>query len=107
MLKIFNTILFVACENSDGLMGFHYSHDGFWDGENGPFLGTPIHSHIKKMECANRCMAKGSCVAIAMGWGDVYGTVCYHYSNIAHLVSSNEVIDNEGKAYVKCSGTDV
>ena len=92
MLKIFNTILFVACENSDGLMGFHYSHDGIWDGGY-----TPIHPYMHKMDCANTCMAKGSCVAIAMVRADAYGT-CYHYSNIADLDSSNEVIDVFAKA---------
>ena len=99
MLKIFNTILFVACENSDGLMGFHYSHDGFWNG------GNILQGTTTKIECANTCMGKGSCVAIFM-YGAI-NTDCYHYINKADLVSTNEVIDVLAKAYIKCSGTDL
>ena len=99
MLKIINTILFVACENSDGLMGFYYSHDGYW---NGVYTSEGDKT---KMDCANTCM--GSCVAIhttaktSSGYG-----YCHHYSNRADLASSNEA-KGSAKAYVKCLGTDV
>ena len=101
MLKILNTILCVACENSDGLMGFHYSHDGFWNYDSNTFEGV-----ISKMECANTCMSKGSCVAITTDATASNGN-CLHYSNRADLFSSNEVIDVLAKSYIKCLGTDV
>ena len=101
MLKILNTILFVACENSDGLMGFYYSHDGYW---NGVYTSEGVKT---KMECANTCMGKGACVAF-----NTYATAastggCYHYSNRADLVSSNERTNGVATAYIKCLGTDV
>ena len=106
MLKILTTILFVACENSDGLMGFYYSHNGYW---NGVFTKEGTKT---KMECANTCMSKGSCVAIstyATDYGSNYKSngQCLHYSNRADLVSSNEFIYRLANAYIKCLGTDV
>ena len=103
MLKIINTILFVAsCENSDGLTGFYYSHDGYW------FLpgGSTNEGDMTKVECANTCIKRASCVAI-----NTYATAstgrCYHYSNRADFFSSSEWIDPSTKAYIKCLGTDV
>ena len=101
MLKILNTILFVACENSDGLMGFYYSHNGEWNGE-----GT--HEGYKtKIECAKTCMGKRRCAAITTYATAASDDTCIHYSNRADLVSSNEVTDDDdvGKAYIKCLGT--
>ena len=100
MLKTLNTILFVACENSDGLMGFYYSHDGYWYGD-----GTEVGDKTK-MQCANTCMGKGSCVAITTFANATSVDICLHYSNRADLVSSNEG-NAYGKAYIKCLGTDI
>ena len=102
VLKILTTILFVACENSDGLMGFYYSHNGYWNGVF-TYEGTKT-----KMECANTCMGRGSCVAIhtyCYGQPDCPVPDCYHYNNRADLVSSNEKIDVLAKAYIRCLGT--
>ena len=101
MLKTLNTILFVACENSDGLMGFYYSHDGYWNGVH------TSEGRKTKMECATTCMDKGGCVAF-----NTYATpgstdLCLHYSNRADLVSSNEETNVRATAYIKCLGTDV
>ena len=98
MLKILTTILFVACENSDGLMGFYYSHNGYWN-DGFTYMGTKT-----RKECANTCMWRGSCVAIHT-WYPYNGTDCYHYNNRADLVSSNEKIDVLAKAYIRCLGT--
>ena len=93
--------MFSGCDDSDGLTGFHYSHDGYWNS-----LASTYEGIISKMECANTCMSKGSCVAIS-----TYATAsnghCLHYSNRADLVSSNELIDVLAKSYIKCLGTDV
>ena len=101
MLKTLNTILFVACENSDGLMGFYYSHDGYWYGD---FTNEGSQT---AMECAKTCMGKGSCVAINTYGGAAYTGNCNHYSNRADLISSNEDTYDISKAYIKCLGTDV
>ena len=105
MLKILNTILCVACENSHGLMGFNWSHYGYWNVWNVVFTYEGI---ISKMECANTCMAKGSCVAIYTYAIYTYAFFqCYHYSNRADLVISNEESNEGAQAYIKCLGTGV
>ena len=101
MPQIINTIPFVASsENSDGLTGFYYSHDGWWNG------GSTNEGYMTKVECANTCMGRASCVAI-----NTYATSstgdCWHYSNRSDLVSRNEMINLSTKAYIKCLGTDV
>ena len=102
MLKILNTILFVACENSDGLMGFYYSHDGYWR------TGSTSEGRKTLMECANTCRGYGGCVAFNTYATAVSTGSCYHYNNRADLVSSNaETNAYTTKAYIKCLGTDV
>ena len=105
MLKILNTILFVACENSDGLMGFYYSHDGYWVA--GPHVKFNEEGSQTERECANTCMGKGSCVAISTYVTAASTGGCLHYSNRADLIRSNERTDGSSKAYIKCLGTDV
>ena len=93
MYKIFKKKLILGCQNSDGFAGFHYSHDGYWT-KGGTFKGSKT-----KMECANTCTQ--SCVAI-----NTYATssngLCYHYSNRAVLITSNERKNSGSKAYIKC-----
>ena len=105
MLKTLNTILFVACENSDGLMGFYYSHDGFWHVE---FFGdSRLHSsHMTKMECANACMGKEGCVAIST-YAAASNGQCWHYFHRGDLIRSREEFDVSSKAYIKCFCKDV
>ena len=100
MPRILIKILFLACENSDGLMGFYYSHQGKWKG-----VSTFEGYTTDRMECANTCMLKGNCVGIHTR--ETLKTIhCYHYSNRADLVNSNEEMENEHqKAYIKCLGT--
>ena len=98
MLKILNTILFVACENSDGFMGFYYSHDGGWAN-----AGYTDERYKSKMECANTCMGRGGCV----GFLTTSSEVCQYYSNKGALNDRNAYHDAEKKAYIKCSGTNV
>ena len=103
MLKILNTILFVACENSDGLMDFNYSHDGYW-------LGHGTYKDVTtKMECANTCMKRyeedGGCLAISF-YSTTTTSYCYHYS-YGQFIQSNKMISTLEKAYAKCLGTDV
>ena len=82
----------MECTNSDGLTGFYYSHDGYWD------PGFEFQGSISKLECANTCMH--DCFGLAfMSTG-----ACYHYSYRADLVVANVKLDPRLKAYVKCSG---
>ena len=98
MLKILHTILFVGCENSDGLMGFYYSHDGYWND------GKIYQGSKTKIECANTCL--DGCIAISSS-DKPDSAPCYHYSNRSDLVSRNEDITYLSKAYIKCLGTNV
>ena len=88
--------LFIACQNSHGLAGFYYSHNGFWaDGYTWKGWKT-------KVECANECTK--DCVAI-----NTYGTYtarssCFHYSNRADTVPSKKRISSWTKAYIRCLG---
>ena len=101
MLKTLNTIRFLACQNSDGFMGFYYSHDGDWNDGYQKFVG-----YKTKMQCANTCMERKSCVAITT-FATASTGGCFHLSNRADLVSSNEETTTSSKAYIKCLGTDV
>ena len=80
-------------------MGFYYSHDGKWNGVR------TYEGYTTKMECANTCIRKQSCIAIST-YGDASRGNCYHYSSRAELVRSNEEI-LEAKAYIKCLGTNL
>ena len=87
--------LILECQDSDGLTGFYYSHDGYWT-EGSTFKGSKT-----KMECVNTCTQ--NCVAI-----NTYATSsngdCYHYSNRTVLISANERQWDGSKAYIKCLG---
>ena len=91
--------MFIECDDSDGLTGFYYSHDGYWTG------GNEIQGSKTKVECANTCMH--DCFGFHT-YGTAHGTAstgsCYHYSNRAILVSANMKSFSNTKAYVKCSG---
>ena len=95
--------IFIGCENSDGLRGFQYSHDGWWEN-----FGDVLPSFTNTiMECANTCLQ--DCAAIV--WGKTkhinWPGQCYHYSRV-DIVSANEKFSQEGlKAYVKCPGNNV
>ena len=95
IFKQLNLKLFIECANSDGLMGFYYSHDGFWA------KGYTYQGSKTKVECANTCMH--DCVGI-----NTYATTstgnCYHYSKRDKLVSADIKINSGTKAYVKCLG---
>ena len=79
--------------NSDGLIGFVYSHDGYWS------EGYKQHEEAKTtIECAETCLE--DCVAFN---GNDNG-VCFHYSERSNLVDSNKKEQYGNKAYVKCQG---
>ena len=92
MLKLFNTKLFIECENSDGFTGFDHSHDGYWS--NIANVGPK-----SKEQCANTCTQE--CWAFT-----TYTTrQCYHL-NRAQLDSAIlQIATNGGKSYVKCPGS--
>ena len=87
--------MFIECDDSDGLTGFYYSHDGYWN------RGYEHQGSITKKECANTCLQ--DCFGIIT---DASNNACYHYSDRANLVSANVRNSSTFKAYVKCSGRD-
>ena len=87
--------LIIVCEDSDGLTGFYFSHVGQWTGPR-KNMGSKT-----KTECANTCNL--GCVAIHTLATNSTGS-CYHYNIRGNLVSANEEIHPEAKAYIKCSG---
>ena len=96
--------LFIACEDSDRLTGFYYSHNGFWN------VARTSKGSKTRIECKNTCTE--DCVAFhtyANNWyytsADHTGN-CYHYSDRSDLISATEVISSMAKAYIKCSGRD-
>ena len=97
-IKISNIKLFIACQNSHGLAGFYYSHNGFWaDGYTWKGWKT-------KVECANECTK--DCVAINTyaGYTVWARASCFHYSNRADTVIAKKRINSWSKAYIKCLG---
>ena len=96
MFKIWYINLFVGCEDSDGLTGFHYSHDGYWA------VGYMYSGKKTLIECASTCMQDcfGICAYEPFNYDRVY---CYHYSNVVELVSANVRPNSGYKAYIKCS----
>ena len=87
--------LFIGCPNSDGLIGFGYSHDGYWNDN------YKIKLQKTLLECADICLQ--DCVAIFWYPGD-NDNYCWHYSYKADIISANEVLNSNYKAYIKCSG---
>ena len=96
--KTCNIKLFIACQNSDGLTGFYYSHHGFWAS------GYTWKGWKTKAECARTCTQ--SCIAIntyAITWSR-YKASCFHYRNRADTVPPKKRISSWTKAYIRCLG---
>ena len=104
LLAIFDIKLFIGCKDSDGLMGFDYSHDGWWGGSR------TNEGIITKMKCANTCNQE--CVAfvsfarsylddVISGYNETNG-LCQHYTNLVNIASAMK--GSTAKAYIKCSG---
>ena len=81
------------CSNSDGIVGFYYSHSGYWD-----------HGYISMgsqtiTECAKTCIQ--GCVAF-----NRHSKTCYHYFKRSDIVNDSKVKQSsDNKAYIKCVGT--
>ena len=86
--------MFLGCDDSDGLKGFYYSHDGYWSGDGSTFEGLKT-----KIECANTCMK--DCFAFSTFATTSTGT-CYHQSNRADLFA-DKISHSTAKSYIKCS----
>ena len=91
--------LLIGCANSDGLMGFDYSHDGYWNPNDDQL---DIWKGSKTLlECANECLQDlQDCVAIFFKNHDE----CYHYSNISAHETRPDPGGVDPKAYIKCTG---
>ena len=92
-------LLLPGCDNSDGLLGFHFSHNGYWRRDQ--YIGSM--GIQTKAECANTCLQ--NCIALT------FSTLghCYHYFKRSDLEDANKMKVSESglnspKAYVKCYG---
>ena len=83
-----NIKLVLECKNSDGLTGFNFSHDGYWN-------ACVFFGETTPLECAKACTQ--GCVAIDTGHH-----LCYHYKNKEDITDANKVIFYGFKAYIKC-----
>ena len=95
-------ITLIECENSDGLIGFKYSHDGFW-------LGIDIVEGSKTLvACARACRENPNCVAFSLAsiWrrGSMPITECHHYTNMSEITDASKMEWKESRAYIKCAG---
>ena len=83
----------LACQNSDGLTQFTWSHEGYWQSD--------MAGHAKKdtiFECAETCLEDDECVAISYYPGS---QECHYWNDID---GSNTIKRSEFKAYIRCSG---
>ena len=88
-----NLKLVLECKNSDGLTGFNFSHDGYWN-------ACEFFGETTPLECAKACTQ--GCVAIDTGPTGRYDPLCYHYKNKEDITDANKVIFYGFKAYIKC-----
>ena len=94
-----NIKLFLECNNSDGLTGFDYSHDGWWYASG----MLPVDGARTSLECANACMQ--GCFAIDTDATASIAKTCFHYTNKEELTDDNKRPSFAGehfKAYIKC-----
>ena len=77
--------------NSDGLMGFDLSHNGYWSN------GRTKQGYKTRVDCANNCLQ--DCVA-----SDTSAHECFHYKENNDVASTNDRYDSNFKAYFKCLG---
>ena len=78
--------------NSDELMGFDLSHNGYW------FHGKIYQGPKTALECALSCLQ--DCVAI-----DTSPSECSHYKDKNDVINTNDRYDSTRKAYIKCAGS--
>ena len=95
MLEILNIKLIIGCANSDGLIGFGYSHDGYWN-DNYKAKGSRT-----LLECADTCLQDCVAIIFAIIFDDNF---CLHYSYKADISSANVEFSSDYKAYIKCPG---
>ena len=83
--------------NSDGLVGFYYSHVGYWKGKAMGGVKT-----IK--ECAKACLQ--DCVAFSVYHSAFrgYDMYCYHFDQLSDKIDLNHLNNATIKSYVKCEG---
>jgi len=77
------------CNHSNGIQGYNFSHDGYWDGS----IQIPMGSSQSAQACADMCSLDAACVAI-----DTDGRSCYHYIDSY----GSEIASTSYKAYISC-----
>ena len=94
-------ILLPECNNTDGVFGFYFSHNGKW--LYGKFKGW-ITKDDCEVSCGNDCIAfSGSDNMV-----NPYKEECYHYYDKNQLVNGNKQYNvKRRKSYVRCSGNDI
>ena len=85
--------LISGCENSDGLISFRVSHEGYFS--NGETL---IEKNGTTLECAKKCRKDVRCVAFSYQQSGE----CYHYHDPQALTTIQ--VNAMYKAYIKCNG---
>ena len=89
-----------GCENSDGLTGYIYSHEGYFKG--GGSIGNTANS-IE--DCANRCTSfrRLNAVCVAFRYESDNGfCAIYNDNDLQHKGYSTDGTDY---VYIKCTGT--
>ena len=88
----------VVCKNSDGLIGFEWSHAGYWVGFYG---GTSRGSMKFVKDCANACRESAECVGFSFRHVFSHSDcILYYYTNSF----ANKIEAGNDKSYIKCTG---
>ena len=81
-------ILLPECNNTDGVFGFYFSHNGKWF--DGKFMGW-ITKDDCEVSCGNDCIAfSGSANRQIHRWPTHGKEECYHYYDKNQLVNGNK-----------------
>ena len=95
---------FLACPNSDGLLNFKWSHDGYWE-----LGGLLVMKNDTIAECVEACTANDKCLAFSYSLLVNRKTYCYHFHDKDYLNDEKIIYadPNENiKAYIRCQGTE-
>ena len=87
----------LGCKNSYGLVGFDFSHTGYWSKGI-----TDVGYKTSMIECSNTCIE--NCVAFNYELATI---ICYNYLELSNVVEDNVVLDSEysSQAFIKCQGS--
>ena len=95
------------CNNTDGVSGFYFSHNGKW--LYGKFKGW-ITKDDCEVSCGNDCIAFAGAANYLYQyyWPSTGKEECYHYYDKNQLVNGNKQYHvKHTKSYVRCSGNDI